>query len=89
MNHVVNGPIDGDYIADLPKAELLRLTVALATEVYAVADRLRGVTELLDAHGISTAALDAPQEPAAFDPARKAERDAFVRRVFGSLAELG
>lgn len=75
-----------DYIADVPKAELLKLTIALATEVFALSDRLHGIEQILQGQGIDTALLDAPQEPAAFDAGRKRERDAFVARVFGSLA---
>lgn len=75
-----------DYIADLPKTELLRIIVALSTEVYALADRMRGIEEILAARGIDLAALDAPTEPAAFDATRKRVRDEFVERVFGSLA---
>lgn len=78
-----------DYVADLPKTELLRLVVALSTEVYALADRMRAMEELLTQRGIDLAALDAPTEPAAFDERRKRERDAFVQRVFGSLAQVG
>lgn len=82
-------PAPPDYIADLPKTELLRLTVVLATEVYALADRLHALEEVLAAKGIDLAALDAPTEPAAFDDTRKRRRDEFVERVFGSLARLG
>ena len=32
-----------DFIADLPKTELLRLVVALSTEVYALADRMEQI----------------------------------------------
>jgi hypothetical protein len=75
-----------DYIADLPKTELLRIIVALSTEVYALADRMRGIEEILARNGMDLAALDAPTEPAAFDESRKRVRDEFVERVFGSLA---
>lgn len=75
-----------DFIADLPKTELLRINVALATEVYALADRLAALEVLLAAKGVDVAALDGPTEPAAFDPERTARRDAFVERVFGALA---
>lgn len=78
-----------DYVADLPKTELLRITTALAVEVYALADRMAALEELLASRGIDLAALDAPTEPAAFDAARKRRRDDFVERVFGSLARLG
>jgi hypothetical protein len=77
-----------DYVADLPKTELLRVIVALSTEVYAMADRMRALEEVLARHGIDLAPLDAPTEPAAFDERRKQERDGFVARVFGSLAEV-
>lgn len=78
-----------DYVADLPKTELLRIIVALSTEVYAMADRMRGIEDILAARGIDLAALDAPTDPAAFDERRKRARDEFVQRVFGSLTTLG
>jgi sugar phosphate isomerase/epimerase len=78
-----------EHIADLPKTELLRIIVALSTEVYALADRMRAIEEILAARGVDLAALDAPTEPAAFDERRKRVRDEFVERVFGSLAGAG
>ncbi|MBL8838705.1 MAG: hypothetical protein JNL66_20800 [Alphaproteobacteria bacterium] len=78
-----------DYVADLPKTELLRIIVALSTEVYAMADRMRGIEDILAARGIDLASLDAPTDPAAFDEKRKRARDDFVQRVFGSLTTLG
>lgn len=78
-----------DYVADLPKTELLRIIVALSTEVYAMADRMRGIEEILAQRGIDLASLDAPTDPAAFDERRKRARDEFVQRVFGSLTTLG
>ncbi len=78
-----------DYVADLPKTELLRIIVALSTEVYAMADRMRGIEDILAARGIDLASLDAPTDPAAFDERRKRARDEFVQRVFGSLTTLG
>jgi len=78
-----------DFVADLPKTELLRLIVALSLEVYATADRLAVLEGVLARAGIDLSALDAPTEPAAFDPQRAAGRDAFTERVFGSLARLG
>jgi hypothetical protein len=82
-------PAVPDYVADLPKTELLRISVTLATEVYALADRLHALEGILAAKGIDLAALDAPKEPAAFDEDTKRRRDAFVERVFGSLAQVG
>ncbi len=78
-----------DYVADLPKTELLRIIVALSTEVYAMADRMRAIEAILAARGIDLAALDAPTDPAAFDETRKRARDEFVQRVFGSLTTVG
>ncbi len=78
-----------DFIADLSKTELLRLVVGLAAEVHALSDRMAGLEAILGAQGIDLAALDAPTEPAAFDAEKKAARDAFVERIFGSLTRLG
>ena len=88
MNAMSN-PAVPDFVADLPKTELLRLNIALATELYALADRLHALEEVLAAKGIDLSALDAPTEPAAFDETRKRRRDEFVERVFGSLARVG
>jgi hypothetical protein len=78
-----------DYVADLPKTELLRVSVALATELYALVDRVAALEAVLAAKGIDLAALDAPTDPAAFDAERKKRRDEFVERVFGSFAQVG
>jgi len=78
-----------DFIADLSKTELLRLIVALSAEVHALSDRMRGLEGVLTERGIALDVLDAPTDPAAFDPVRKAARDDFVQRVFGSLTRLG
>ncbi|MDH3235967.1 MAG: hypothetical protein OEQ29_20785 [Alphaproteobacteria bacterium] len=75
-----------DYISDVSKTELLRIIVALSTEVYALADRQRATEAVLTAHKIDLAPLSAPIEPAVYDEERLAERDAFVARVFGTLA---
>ncbi len=74
-----------DYLADLSKTDLMRVTIALAMETYALADRLRGLEEILAARGIDLSALDAPADPAAFDEARRARRDAFAERVLRPL----
>jgi hypothetical protein len=87
--NAVSPPPPPDFIADLPKTELLRVSVALATEVYALVDRLAALEELLVERGVDLSLLDAPTEPAAFDEARKRRRDEFVERVFGSLARVG
>jgi len=75
-----------DYISEVSKTELLRIIVALSTEVYALADRQRATEAVLSAHKIDLTALDAPIEPAVYDEDRMAERDDFVARVFGALA---
>jgi hypothetical protein len=75
-----------DYIENVSKTELLRVIVALSTEVYALADRQRATEAILAANQIDLAALEAPIEPAVYDEARKQARDGFIARVFGSLA---
>ena len=74
-----------DHLADIPKADLMRVVVALATETYALQDRLAALEALLAAHGIDLTMLDAPAEPAAFEADRKARVAAFTERVFGPL----
>ena len=76
-----------DHIADVSKTDLLRVIVALAGEVYALADQLDALREALAARGIDLSALDAPREPAAHDAEARARRDAFVSRVFGALTK--
>jgi len=76
-----------DYIEDVSKSDLLRVIVALSTEVYALADRQRATEAILAANKIDLASLDSPIEPAVYDDVRLAERDAFVARVFGSLTD--
>lgn len=74
-----------DYFADVSKTDLMRVVVALATEVFEIRDRQRALEKILEADGTDLAALDAPVEPAAFEPDRLAERDLFVGRVFEAL----
>jgi tRNA isopentenyl-2-thiomethyl-A-37 hydroxylase MiaE len=82
---VSDAPID--HLADLTHTDLMRVIVALATELYALADQLESLKEALAARGIDLAALDAPREAAAYDDAARARRDQFVARIFGALAQ--
>jgi sugar phosphate isomerase/epimerase len=75
-----------DYLADVSKTDLMRVIVALATEVYALQDQVEGIKQALAANGIDMAALSAPREAAAHDDRARAARDAFVARIFGALA---
>lgn len=75
-----------DYFADVSKTDLMRVVVALAGEVYALADRIEGLEGILKAQNIALDALDAPTEPAAYDEGRTARRDAFVKRLFATMA---
>ncbi len=76
-----------DHLGDLTKTDLMRVVVALATELYALADQIESLKEVLAARGIDLADLDAPREAAAYDDAARARRDRFVARIFGALAE--
>ncbi len=76
-----------DYLADVSKTDLMRVVVALATEVFELRDRQRALEAVLRADGADLSALDAAVEPAAFDPDRRAERDGFVARVFAALRQ--
>lgn len=76
-----------DYFAAVAPTDLMRVMVALATEVYALADRAQVLEAALARHGVDLRALDAPTQPAAYDASRRAVRDAFVQRVFGALEQ--
>lgn len=76
-----------DYFADVSKTDLMRVVVALATEVFEIRDRQRALETILKENGTDLSALDEPVEPAAFDPDRLAERDLFVGRVFDALRQ--
>ena len=76
-----------DYFADVSKTDLMRVVVALATEVFEMRDRQRALEAILDQGGTDLSALDAAVEPAAFDEERLAERDGFVARVFEALGQ--
>lgn len=74
-----------DYFADVPKTDMMRVIVALATEVYETRDRLAALEEALLANGQNLDALDSTAEPAAYDEQKLKQRDEFVRRVFSGL----
>lgn len=74
-----------DYLANLSNTDLMRITVALATEVYQLQDRMHALEEVLRAGGVDLSALDEPVDPAAFEAGSSARRDEFVARVFNAL----
>ena len=76
-----------DYIPDVSKTDLMRVVVALATEVFEIRDRQRALEAILKENGADLSELDAAIEPAAFDPDRLAERDGFIARVFEALRQ--
>lgn len=76
-----------DYFADVPKTEMMRVIVALATEAYETRDRLAALEAALLANGVNLDVLDSPVEPAAFDKEKLKQRDEFVRRVFSGMSE--
>ena len=75
-----------DYFADVSKTDLMRVVVALSGELFSLQDRLSVLEGILAGTGIDLAALDAPVEAAADEPARRTARDQFVARVFAALA---
>lgn len=78
-----------DYFADISKTDMMRVVVALATEVFETRDRLSALEQALSGQGVDLAVLDAPVEPAAYDDVRLKRRDAFVARVFEGLKQPG
>lgn len=79
--------VEPDYIENVPKTDLLRMFVALSTEVYALSDRLAELEGILERNGIDMSSLDEPTQPAVYDEAHKARRDAFVARVFDAVSK--
>lgn len=75
-----------DHLADVSKTDLMRVIVALATEVYALNDQVEGIKQVLATRGIDLSALSAPREAAAYDDQAREARDRFVARVFAALA---
>lgn len=75
-----------DYFSDVAKTDMMRVIVALATEVYAMRDRQKTLENILIEGGTDLTLLDEKIEAAAFDKTRLTERDAFVSRVFAAMA---
>jgi hypothetical protein len=78
--------ISGDYFSNVSKSDMMRVVLALATEVYAMRDRQNVLEEILSDCDIDLARLDERVEAAVYDENRLAERDAFVARVFAAMA---
>jgi hypothetical protein len=77
----------GDYFSNVSKSDMMRVVLALATEVYAMRDRQIVLEDILSGCDIDLARLDEQVEAAVYDVNRLAERDAFVARVFAAMAE--
>lgn len=75
-----------DYFDSVSKSDMMRVVLALATEVYAMRDRQKLLENILAENGADLARLDEPVESAAYDQDRLAERDAFVARLFAAMA---
>lgn len=78
--------ISGDYFSNVSKSDMMRVVLALATEVYAMRDRQNVLEEILSGCDIDLARLDEQVEAAVYDENRLAERNAFVARVFAAMA---
>ena len=83
----MTAPADYDHLQDLSKTDLMRIIVALSSEVYELKDRMGALESVLQEQGMDLQALDQPIEPAAYDPERLQARDSFVERVFAALAK--
>ncbi len=76
-----------DYFDSVSKSDMMRVVLALATEVYAMRDRQKLLEGILAENGTDLARLDEPVESAAYDKDRLAERDAFIARLFAAMAD--
>ena len=75
-----------DYFEAVSKSDMMRVVLALATEVYAMRDRQKLLEDILVKNGADLSRLDEPVEAATYDKYRLAERDEFVARVFAAMA---
>ena len=75
-----------DYFETVSKSDMMRVVLALATEVYAMRDRQKLLEDILAKNGADLSRLDEPVEAATYDEYRLAERDEFVARVFAAMA---
>ena len=75
-----------DYFSDVSKSDMMRVVLALTTEVYAMRDRQKNLETILKESGSDLSFLDEKVEAAVFDEMRLVERDAFVSRVFSGMA---
>ena len=73
-----------DYFEAVSKSDMMRVVLALATEVYAMRDRQKLLEDILVKNGADLSRLDEPVEAATYDEYRLAERDEFVARVFAA-----
>ncbi|MCS6947014.1 MAG: hypothetical protein NZM12_05300 [Steroidobacteraceae bacterium] len=66
---------------------LIAVTLELGAELWVVRERLRVLERLLSEHGRVTTEMIEQYRPSAEEQARaRAERDAFVNRVYGAFA---
>lgn len=75
-----------DYFEAVSKSDMMRVVLALATEVYAMRDRQKLLEDILAKNGADLSRLDEPVEAATYDEYRLTERDEFVARVFAAMA---
>ena len=64
-----------DYFEAVSKSDMMRVVLALATEVYAMRDRQKLLEDILTKNGADLSRLDEPVEAATYDEYRLAARD--------------
>jgi len=75
-----------DYFEAVSKSDMMRVVLALATEVYAMRDRQKRLEDIMATTGADLSRVDETVEAATYDEYRLAERDEFVARVFAAMA---
>ncbi|HEY8452731.1 MAG: hypothetical protein FWJ70_06175 [Micromonosporaceae bacterium] len=86
-DRVVNGHYQA--LPDPVQEDLLTLTLNLAAEVWTLRDRLRLLQSAFDEEGLSvTSVVERRRNDADQIEAMKADRDAFVRRLFRGVAQV-
>ncbi len=78
-----------DYFDSVSKSDMMRVVLALATEIYALRDRQRVLEEILVAGGTDLARLDEPVEAAVYEPTGWLSATLCISQVFAAMAKSG
>ena len=77
---------DHNFFPDKTTDHLMRIVIALGAEHWTMRRRLHALERVLEDAGITDAMIEQYRPGEEEEAALRAERDRFIRRVYGSLA---